>query len=308
STPRRHKGALWCENMDSEDRPGAIQRQQSNWADEIKQRDDPATRDNETAGTSGNNVEGQAGGGELSDLIRMVSTIESQVGSLEEAMDPRGSLTELAGAYGRQVYESLGSMLGQARAATSEVAERVQTLSGQENVEVPHEVRQRSDNLLERMKRAWLAHTARCPPQQLERRLSREPSFSVPQPTSSAGGDSSSTAAVGAGTSPAGVPAVPTPSVSPPPAGYPVGLGHTPRRQASGGSAAVMVVGGRPLTRTATLEDVINEADEREEVHRRQQQQLGGGRGFGDDGDDSAMPEARPANDERGIPGVANGG
>lgn len=74
-----------------------------------------------------------------------------------------------------------------------------------------------------------------------------------------------------------------------------------------------MVVGGRPLTRTATLEDVINEADEREEVHRRQQQQhdaaeSGGGRGFGDDGDDSAMPEARPANDERGIPGVANGG
>ncbi|CBJ32016.1 conserved unknown protein [Ectocarpus siliculosus] len=193
--------------MASEDRPGDIQRQQSNWADEIKQRDHPTTRDDETAGTSAN-AEGQAGGGELSDLIRTVSTIESQVGSLEEAMDPRGSLTELAGAYGRQGYESLGSMLGQARTATSEVAERV---------------------------------------------------------------------------------------------------------QASGGSAAEMVVGGRPLTRTATLEDVINEADEREEVHRRQQQQQdaaesGGGRGFGDGGDDSAMREARPANDERGIPGVADGG
>ncbi|CAN0489493.1 unnamed protein product, partial [Ectocarpus sp. 12 AP-2014] len=311
STPRRHKSALWCENMASEDRPGTFQRQQSNWADEVKQRDDPTTRDDE-ADTSGN-AEGQSGGGELSDLIRMVSNIESQVGSLEEAMDPRGSLTELAGAYGRQVYESLGSMLGQARAATSEVAERVQTLSGQEDVEVPHEVRQRSDNLLERMKRAWLAHTARCPPQELERRLSREPSFSVPQPTSSAGSDSSSTAAVGAGTSPAGVPAVLTPSASPPPAGSPAGLGHTPRRQASGGSAAEVVIGGRPLTRTVTLEDVINEADEREEVHRQQQQQQdaaesGGGRGFGDDGDDSAMPEARPANDERGTRGVADGG
>ncbi|CAB1107056.1 unnamed protein product [Ectocarpus sp. CCAP 1310/34] len=296
--------------MASEDRPGTIQRQQSNWADEVKQRDNPTTRDDETAGTSGN-AEGQSGAGELSDLIRMVSTIESQVGSLEEAMDPRGSLTELAGAYGRQVYESLGSMLGQARAATSEVAERVQTLSGQEDVEVPLEVRQRSDNLLERIKRAWLAHTARCPPQELERRLSREPSFSVPQPTPSSGSDPSSTAAVGAGTSPAGVPAVPTPSASPPPAGSPAGLGHTRRRQASGGSQE-MVVGGRPLTRTVTLEDVINEADEREEVHRRQQQQRdaaesGGSRGFGDDGDDSAMPEARPANDERGTRGVADG-
>ncbi|CAN0455433.1 unnamed protein product, partial [Ectocarpus sp. 12 AP-2014] len=313
STPRPHKSALWCENMASEDRPRTIQRQQSNWADEVKERDDPTTRDDETSGTSGN-AEGQPGGGELSDLIRMVSTIESQVGSLEEVMDPRGSLTELAGAYGRQVYESLGSMLGQARAATSEMAERVQTLSGQEDVEVPHEVRQRSDNLLERMKRAWLAHTARCPPQELERRLSREPSFSVPRPTSSSGNDSPSTAAVGAGTSPAGVPAVPTLSASPPSAGSPARLGHTPRWQASGGSAAEMVIGGRPLTRTVTLEDVINEADEREEVHRRQQQQQqdvaegGGGRGFGDDGDDGAMPEARPANDERGTRGVADGG
>ncbi|CAM9651671.1 unnamed protein product, partial [Ectocarpus sp. 4 AP-2014] len=312
STPRRRKSALWWENMASEDRPRTIQRHQSNWADEIKQRDDPTTRDDETADTSGN-AEGQTSGGELSDLIRMISTIESQVGSLEEAMDPRGSLTELAGAYGRQVYESLGSMLGQARAATSEVAERVQTLSGQENVEVPHEVHQRSDNLLERMKRAWLAHTARCPPQELERRLSREPSFSVPQPTSSAGSDSSSAAAVDVGTSLVGVPALPTPSASPPPAGSPAGLDHTPRRQASGGSAAEIVVGGRPLTRTVTLEDVINEADEREEVHRRQQQQQdaaesGGSRGFGDDGDDSAMPGARPTNGEREIPGVADGG
>ncbi|CAN0056749.1 unnamed protein product, partial [Ectocarpus fasciculatus] len=299
--------------MASEDPPGPIQRQQSNWVDEVQQRDDATTGDDETAGTSGN-AEGQAGGAELSDLITMVSTIESQVGSLEEAMDPRGSLTELAGAYGRQVYESLGSMLGQTRAATSEVAERVQTLSGQEDVEVPHEVRQRSDNLLERMKRAWLAHTARCPPQELERRLSREPSFSVPQPASSSVSDSSSAAAAaGAGISPAGIPSVPTSSAAPPPAGSPAGLGRPPRRQASGGSAAEMVVGGRPLTRTTTLEDVVNEAAEREEVHRRQQQQQdaaesGGGRDFGDDGDDGATPEARPANDERAIPGVADGG
>ena len=40
-------------------------------------------------------------------------------------MDPRFG-GELAGAYGRQVYGSLGSMLRQAQAASSELAQRVQ--------------------------------------------------------------------------------------------------------------------------------------------------------------------------------------
>lgn len=48
-----------------------------------------------------------------------------QVESLETAMDPRFG-SELAGAYGRQVYGSLGPMLRQAQATSSELAQKVQ--------------------------------------------------------------------------------------------------------------------------------------------------------------------------------------
>lgn len=61
----------------------------------------------------------------------MLSNIESQVTSLENAMETRGrgdANQELTGAYGRQAYESLGGMLREVQDTSSAMANRVQVL------------------------------------------------------------------------------------------------------------------------------------------------------------------------------------
>ena len=66
----------------------------------------------------------------LSNLGAMLANVETQIESIESAMDARrrraSGQDELSGAYGRQVYASLGEMLCEVQETSAELADRVQ--------------------------------------------------------------------------------------------------------------------------------------------------------------------------------------
>lgn len=70
---------------------------------------------------------------DLSGLLSMLASVDSQVTSLEAAMDPRTSREREGGlseAYGRQAYESLGPMLREIQTTSAAMANQVQVGGG----------------------------------------------------------------------------------------------------------------------------------------------------------------------------------
>ncbi|CAM9423866.1 unnamed protein product [Scytosiphon promiscuus] len=270
----------------------------------------------------------------------MFANVESQVESLEAAMDPRRWNGELTASYGRQVYETLGPMLREAQTTSSAMARRVEALSKEVGRDaMPREVLERTSELVSRVERACLAHRARCPPQELERRLSREPSFSVASAAAAAADaaapgapaasapasdgapprrSSSASSPAPGGTAPSAAAAAP-----PAPGGSSGDRADTGLRRDSQGQQHVSDSSAacRPLTRSLTLEDVVKETTEREADHRQQQQERvredavdpGGGEGEGghvgeEDQVDVAMTEAGSTDGNRGVAGGAADG
>ncbi|CAM9880115.1 unnamed protein product, partial [Choristocarpus tenellus] len=146
-----------------------LSRQISNWGDEIMM--DEANNQSEVIdAVSGVSGEVQP---QVVALESQIVVLESQVVAVENALDPRNAEGDVVGAYGRQLYSSLAHELSDAQRKVKDLVDQLQTLNGNGRGTIPTSLRERLDGLLGRLERVDLAHSARCPPQELERRLSR---------------------------------------------------------------------------------------------------------------------------------------